>query len=141
MISMAGKLCIILDFRNNILECAPSSVLTSQLSAELRFLGSPPWKRAHFMPLDWTTELSACSATSCQEWFTRRGPKATHWIRCVKRHPRRRASTRLQVLPQELDERLQRHRHLSPARIIQKDCRSRRPPVLKQGNQPPRLDL
>jgi hypothetical protein len=30
----------------------------------------------------------------------------------------RRASTRLQVLPQELHERLQRHRHLPPARII-----------------------
>ena len=28
---------------------------------------------------------------------------------------RRRASTRLQVLPQELHESLQRHRHLSPA--------------------------
>ena len=35
---------------------------------------------------------------------------------------RLRASTRPQVLPQELDERLQRQRYLSPARIIQKDC-------------------
>jgi hypothetical protein len=51
-----------------------------------------------------------------------------HRTRCVG--PRR-ASTRPQVLAQELYERLQLHRDLSPPRIIQKHCGRARPPVRK----------
>ena len=61
--------------------------------------------------------------------------------RDLTRAPRRRASSRLQVLPQELYKCLQRHGHLPPARIVKKDCCRGLPPVLQQGNQPPRVDL
>jgi hypothetical protein len=57
------------------------------------------------------------------------------------RASRRRASTRLQLFPQELYKRLQRHGYLSPTGIIKKDCRRRRPPILQQGDQPPRIDI
>src|SRR6185295_7219674 len=78
------------------------------------------------------------SASSDDNDWAYRGALAMHLCRTSSRL---RASTRAQVLAQKLYEYLQRLWHLSPARIIQKECGHADPPVLQQGNQPARFDL
>ena len=45
------------------------------------------------------------------------------------------------ILPEEVDEGLQRRRHLAAAGVVEKDLPGRPDPIFQQGHQPSGLDL